>query len=228
MSVAAIVLAAGSSSRYGGANKLLLPFGDELVVQRAVRTVREAGIERIVVVTGHQSQVVIAALANMSCEFVHNPRHAQGEMISSIQVGLRHLVDSDMRAALIVLGDQPLLPAWIIRRLIEAFEHGCGEIVAPRFGAQRGHPVLISRKHWDEALRLPDGAPMRTLLFMHPNDLAQIVVNTDAVLRDVDTPELYAEALQLAPPHPGPLPEGEGVTTDPNTARSLRANPNRG
>lgn len=195
MSVVALVLAAGSSSRYGGANKLLLPFGEGVVVQRAVRTVRDANIDRIIVVTGHQRQAVEVALANERCTFVHNPRHAEGEMISSIQVGLRQLIDSEAQAALIVLGDQPLLPTSIIRRLVEAFERGCGDILAPKFGNQRGHPVLIARRFWDEALRLPDGTPMRTLLAAHPGDVAHLLVNTDAVLRDVDTPVLYAEAL---------------------------------
>ena len=196
MNVAAIVLAAGSSSRYGGANKLLLPFGAGAVVQRAVRTVRDANIERIIVVTGHQREAVEAALANERCTFVHNPRHAEGEMVSSIQAGLRYLMDSDVQAGLIVLGDQPLLPASIIQRLIEAHERNGGDIIAPRFGNQRGHPVLLGRTFWDEALRLPDGAPMRALLAAHPRELAYLLVDTDAVLRDVDTPTLYAEALQ--------------------------------
>ena len=196
MSIVALVLAAGSSTRYGGANKLLLPFGEGVVVQRAVHTVYEADIQHIVVVTGHQHEAVEGALVNGRCTFVYNPRHAAGEMISSIQAGLRQLVESDVQAALIVLGDQPLLPASIIQRLVEAHERGCAGIIAPKFGSQRGHPVLIARRFWDEALRLPDGAPMRTLLAAHSGDVAHLRVNTDAVLRDVDTPTLYAEALR--------------------------------
>jgi len=192
----AIVLAAGSSSRFGGVNKLLLPFGTLTVVERVIRTVHEAHIERVVVVTGHQREAVEAALAQERCEFVHNPRYIEGEMISSIQVGLRHLLPAAVGVALIVLGDQPLLPAAIVRRLVEAYTFGCGSILAPRFDAQRGHPVLIARQFWDEALKLPDGAPMRTLLARHPADVAHLLVNTDTVLRDVDTPALYAEAIR--------------------------------
>lgn len=193
--VVPIVLAAGASTRFG-ANKLLLPFGNSVVVQHSLRTVREVGFERIVVVTGHQSDDVRAALQHESCEFVHNPRHHEGEMISSIQAGLRHLQASDAAAALIVLGDQPLLPAWIVRALLRAYDYRCGDIVAPRYREQRGHPVLLDRRFWDEALRLPDATPMRTLLRLHPEDVATLLVNTDAVLRDVDTPALYEEALQ--------------------------------
>ncbi len=211
--VAAIVLAAGSSSRYVGANKLLLPFGDGIVVQSVVRTVQRAGVRRIIVVTGHQHMQVMDALRAEACEFTHNRRHAEGEMISSIRVGLARLSEppegwacdnsalsaqpsGGYAAALIVLGDQPLLPARVIERLVEAFEYGCGDIIAPRFGKQRGHPVLIAQKFWGEAMALPDGSPMRALLARHLRDVTHILVNTDTVLLDVDTPELYREALR--------------------------------
>ncbi len=258
--IAAIVLAAGSSSRYGGANKLLLPFGDGVVVQRVVRTVKQTSVARILVVTGHQHVQVMDALHAEACEFAHNPRHAEGEMISSIRVGLARLLEPPegcsesaessqaqpsgrWAAALIVLGDQPLLPARVIERLVEAFEYGCGDIIAPRFGTQRGHPVLIARKFWGEAMALPDGSPMRALLARHSHDVTHILVNTNTVLLDVDTPELYREAVQeesnvkrkteetrtlpspFLPLSPAPLPR---FTTDPNTTRSLPANRDRG
>ncbi len=199
MTIVALLLAAGASSRYGGANKLLLPFGDgKVVIQRVARAIQSAGIDHIITVTGHQSHEVRAALQEVPCAFVHNPRYAEGEMISSIRTGLTHLTDTatSAQAALIVLGDQPLLPAWVIRQLHQAFERGCGDILAPRFRVQRGHPVLIARRFWPEAMQLPDGAPMRTLLLRHPRDVAHLQVNTDAVLRDVDTPELYAAAIK--------------------------------
>lgn len=193
--VAAIVLAAGTSSRYDGANKLLLPFGSEPVVRRVVSTVLAAGLSEVVVVTGHQRERVEEALAGLPIAFVHNPRYREGEMISSIKAGLVHLASSDAHAALIVLGDQPLLPAWIIRRIVRAYMQGCGEMIAPRFGALRGHPVLIARPWWPAALALSDGEPMRALLRAHPQAVAHILVNTDAVLQDVDTPEAYQQAL---------------------------------
>ncbi|GIV85017.1 MAG: hypothetical protein KatS3mg052_2024 [Candidatus Roseilinea sp.] len=193
--VAAIVLAAGTSSRHRGVNKLLLPFRDGAVIHCAVRAARDAGIAPLVVVTGHQRERIEAALAGLPVTFAHNPRYREGEMLSSIKVGLARLEGTDVEAAFIVPGDQPLLPTWLFRRMQQAFVQGCGEIIAPKFGAVRGHPVLIARRWWPMALALPDGAQMRALLHAHPQAVAHILVNTDEVLLDVDTPEAYQQAL---------------------------------
>ncbi|MFN4293554.1 MAG: NTP transferase domain-containing protein [Thermoflexales bacterium] len=193
--VAAIVLAAGTSSRYPGANKLLLPFRDGAVIHSAVRAARDAGIAPLIVVTGHERERIEAALAALPVTFAHNPRYREGEMLSSIKIGLAQLEDADVAAAFIVPGDQPLLPTWLFRRMHQAFVQGCGEIIAPKFGAMRGHPVLIARRWWRMALALPDGAQMRALLQANPQAVAHILVNTDAVLLDVDTPEAYQQAL---------------------------------
>ncbi len=194
--VAAVVLAAGTSSRYRGANKLLLPFRDGTVIRSTVQAVRNAGIVHLVVVTGHERERIEAALAALPVTFVHNPRYREGEMLSSIKVGLAYLEGLDVEAAFIVPGDQPLLPAWLFRRIQQAFAQGCAEIIAPKFGAMRGHPVLVARRWWPMALALPDGAQMRVLLQANPQAVAHILVNTDAVLLDVDTPEAYQQALE--------------------------------
>ena len=195
-SVAAIVLAAGQSSRYGnGVNKLLLPFADGTVVRHVVNTVIAAQVDHIIVITGHQREQVEAALLNMPATFVHNPRYIEGEMVSSTQAGLRHLESMHAQAAMIVLGDQPLMPASILRRLMQAYRNGCGSILAPMFDGTRGHPVLLDRQWWPAALALPDGAPMRQLLCAHPQHVVHLLVNSDVVLKDVDTPALYAEAI---------------------------------
>ncbi|BCX05367.1 MAG: hypothetical protein KatS3mg053_3305 [Candidatus Roseilinea sp.] len=194
--VAAIVLAAGTSSRYSGANKLLLPFGDGTVVRSTVQAVHNAGIVHVVVVTGHERERIQAALASLPVAFAHNPRYREGEMLSSIKAGLTYLEETEVEAVFIVPGDQPLLPVWLFRRMQQAFEQGCGEIIAPKFGDVRGHPVLIARRWWPAALALPDGAQMRMLIRANPQAVAHILVNTDVVLLDVDTPEAYRQALE--------------------------------
>lgn len=194
--VAAVVLAAGTSSRYGGANKLLLPFRDGTVIRSTVQIVRNAGIVHVVVVTGHERRRIEAALANLPVTFAYNPRYREGEMLSSVKAGLTYLGETDAEAAFITPGDQPLLPAWLFQRMQRAFVQGCGEIIAPKFGEVRGHPVLVARRWWPSALALPDGAQMRTLLRANPQAVAHILVNTDTVLLDVDTPEAYQRALE--------------------------------
>ncbi len=199
--ISALILAAGMSSRYVGHNKLLLPFGDGPVIRRTVQTVLRTQIDRVVVVTGHDCAKIEAALIDLPITFAHNRNYHHGEMLSSIQTGLTHLNQLDIRpndAAMIVLGDQPLLPAKLIQRLLHAYALGCGEIIAPRYQALRGHPVLIARQWWAEALTLTPGHNLRELLKAHPDAVSFIQVNSDAVLRDVDTPEAYAEACVMA------------------------------
>ena len=184
------------SSRYGnGTNKLLLPFADGTVVRHVVNTVIAAQVDHIIIVTGHMHDHIMDALANVPATFVHNPRYAEGEMVSSTQAGLAHLELTHAQAAMIVLGDQPLMPVSILRRLMLAYRRGCGSILAPMFNGTRGHPVLLDRMWWPAALALPDGAPMRQLLRAHPEHVVHLLVNSDVVLKDVDTPDLYAEAL---------------------------------
>lgn len=212
--ITAIFLAAGTSSRYGnGINKLLLPFDGELVVQRSLRNVIEADVQRIIVVTGHDRERIEAAVNAVARDwvglaFTHNPDYREGEMISSIKAGLRaisplvHGDGSGLRpAALITLADQPLLPPQLIRRVITAFQNNCGHIIAPRFNGQRGHPVLLHARFLEEALALPSSAFLRELLKRHPEAVTHLQVNTDVVLRDVDTPETYAEAISLLSHH---------------------------
>lgn len=199
--ITAIILAAGTSSRYGQGNKLLLPFGDSVVVRETVQAVLNAGVLNPIVVTGHQCEQVEAALLGLPVQRVHNPNYRVGEMLSSIHTGLRYLMAQTAQAAeatFIVLGDQPLMPSPLLRRLSQAFHQQCADIIAPRFDGVRGHPVLIARTWWDEALALRPGQNLRDLLKAHPEAVAFLQVNDDVVLRDVDTPQAYAEALALA------------------------------
>jgi molybdenum cofactor cytidylyltransferase len=195
-SLGAVILAAGLSSRYGGGiNKLLLPFGDATVIRCAAQTVLRAGVEHIVVVTGHERARIETALSGLPLRFVYNPDYREGEMSSSAKVGLVQLEETPAAGAFIVLGDQPRLPDWVFQRLRRAFFNGCGSILAPRFGRQRGHPVLIGRAWWPAVQALPTSALLRDLLRAHPQAVAHILVNTEVVLLDVDTPEAYQQAL---------------------------------
>ncbi len=215
--VAAIVLAAGMSRRYAGTNKLLLPFGTGTVISTTVSSVVRSAARPVVVITGHEAERVERALTERALTesaldnrspapspvplaFVHNPEYQTGEMLSSIKAGIRSLMPGPADAALIVLGDQPLVRPDVIERLRVAFERGCGDLIAPRFGidGQRGHPVLIGRRWWDEVLVLPADGNVRDLLRAHRTCLTHLVVNSDSILGDVDTPEAYREALARA------------------------------
>jgi molybdenum cofactor cytidylyltransferase len=200
MTIAAMILAAGTSSRYG-ANKLLLPFGSGTVISTVVSTLAQTPVRPLVVVTGHQRAEVEAALQVYSSqiEFAHNPDYRAGEMLSSIKTGVRHLLGHPAApdALFVVLGDQPRIRHDVVERLCAAFEQGCGELITPRLGltGPRGHPVLIARAWWEAVLALPSQSNVRELLRANQRHLTHLVVNTDSILTDVDTPEAYREAL---------------------------------
>src|SRR5690606_23408264 len=121
--VAAVVLAAGQSQRMGR-SKPLLPWGDgQTVIETIVQRLLSFRFSEILVVTGHQGDEVQRALAHLPVSFVENTEYARGEMISSLQVGLRGLADTTS-GALVVLGDQPTLDGRVIGQVLSAYAEG--------------------------------------------------------------------------------------------------------
>ncbi|HML24376.1 MAG TPA: selenium cofactor biosynthesis protein YqeC [Aggregatilinea sp.] len=187
--VAAVVLAAGLSTRMGR-SKALLPWdNNRTVIEAVVSRLITARIQDVVVVTGFQAEGVAQALLRQPVVTVHNPRYAEGEMLSSLQAGLNALPAS-VSACLVVLGDQPTLDPRVILKVLAAYSEGKGEIVVPEYRGDRGHPILIGRRFWPEILALESGAP-RDVIRQHPDVTAHLEVNTDSILRDIDTPEQY-------------------------------------
>ncbi len=194
MNVCAIVLAAGSSRRFG-MNKLLLPFGDQSVIQSTLATVVAAEITHIKVVTGHDATLIeqeVTQFCDARVTLVRNADHDAGEMLSSIKVGLRALEGTDALAALVVLGDQPLLQGSVLRSLLARHKQHPGEIIAPVYRNQRGHPVLFPRRFWAELLELPPDGNPRDVIRKHGGDLQLLEAPDDTILLDVDTADAYA------------------------------------
>jgi molybdenum cofactor cytidylyltransferase len=193
--VAAVILAAGTSSRMGQ-SKLLLPWDDRTVIETIVARLIAARVAEIVVVTGYQADEVARLLANLPVHIVHNPAYAGGEMLSSLQTGLR-TVPASTAACLVVMGDQPMIEGRVIARVLAAYAEGQGDIVLPVYRGQRGHPVLIGQRYWPDLLALESGAP-RDVIRRYPDQVAEVCVSTDSILRDIDTPEQYRYERFLA------------------------------
>ncbi len=190
--VAALVLAAGSSSRMGGRHKLLIADADgQTMVARTVDHLREAGISPILVVTGHREAEIRAALAGRGLRFIHAARHNEG-LAESLKAGLAALPD-DSAGVLVCLGDMPLVDATTLRRIVAAFDPDEGRaIVVPTHQGQFGNPVLWDRSFIPEMMQLTGDQGARILLRRHAEDVAELALATDAVLRDFDTPESLA------------------------------------
>jgi molybdenum cofactor cytidylyltransferase len=190
--IGAIILAAGRSRRMGR-NKMLLPFAAATVLETVVMEVAAcAQVTERVVVTGHQPDQIAALLGPYPVYCVFNPAYAQADMLVSIQVGLRAL-SAEVSAALIVLGDQPRIERTIVQQVIAA--HRPQTIVIPSYQMQRGHPILIDRALWPAVLALPETAALRDFIRAHEERIRYVVVETDSVLKDLDTPEDYAELI---------------------------------
>jgi molybdenum cofactor cytidylyltransferase len=191
--ISAIVLAAGLSSRMG-VNKQLLPYGQHSVIEQIVSSLLSCPLHEIVVITGHERPALEAKLAGWQVRTAINQNYHQGEMLSSVQSGLSAL-SAEVKAALIVLGDQPQLEPVVIRQLVEAYLAEPAGLVIPSYRLRRGHPILIERSYWPEILALGPNQILRDLLIVHAAEIRYVNVETDSVLRDIDTPEEYRREL---------------------------------
>lgn len=197
-SISAIVIAGGLSTRMG-AFKQLLPYGQHTVIEQIVSILLQCPLNEVVVVTGHERQAIEAKLAAWSVRPVYNSDYQAGEMLSSIQCGLAAL-DSKCHAAMLVLVDQPQLEAFVVRQLVEAYQTGSAGLVIPSYQMRRGHPIIIDQAYWPEILALTSDQSLRDVITRHVDEIHYIVVETDSVLRDIDTPEEYQQELdQLTP-----------------------------
>lgn len=189
-SIGAIVLAAGLSTRMGSP-KMLLPWGSQPVIGHVINVVLSAGIEDIVVVTGGHKEKIDQILASLAVFNAFNPDYANGEMLNSIQVGLRALPAST-QAALLVLGDQPTITAEIIIELSERSKKIVpGGIIIPSYHFRRGHPWIILRRFWQQILDLKSPQTMRDFLRENESCIHYVEFETPAILQDLDTPQDY-------------------------------------
>jgi molybdenum cofactor cytidylyltransferase len=197
--VAALVLAAGRSSRYadatGGANKLLADFAGKPLLRHAVDAALASRARPVVVVTGHDAAAIGEALAGLPLTFAHNPDFANG-MASSIRRGLLAL-PADASGALMLLADMPLVGVQAIDRVIAAFEAQPSSLaIVPTVAGEWAHPVLIARLLFAELAALEGDAGARRLL-RRRSDVATIELGDARLLADTDTPEAFAAALAL-------------------------------
>src|SRR6202171_2367091 len=191
--VVAIVLAAGRSTRMGGPNKLLA----ELDGKKLVRIVAEQALASkamdVIVVTGHQADLVEQALAGLKVKFVRNPDFAGG-LASSVKSGIA-AVPANADGAVICLGDMPLMSAQLIDRLIETFAPDRGQLIAvPVSDGRRGNPVLWARRFFRELMTLDGDVGARHLIAKHAEAVAEVPVEGESAFLDIDTPQALEAA----------------------------------
>jgi len=189
--VAALVLAAGRSTRMGGPNKLLAEVAGRPMVRIAVESALASKAKSVTVVTGHQRDQVEAALKDLPVKFVNNPDFAEG-LSTSVKAGIG-AAPKDADGVIVVLGDMPQVDSALLDKLIDAFdpEHGA-LVVMPTIDGKRGNPVLWSRRFFSELMTLDGDVGARHLIASYPEAVVEVPVTGQGAFADVDTPEALA------------------------------------
>jgi molybdenum cofactor cytidylyltransferase len=186
--IAAIILAAGRSTRMGGPNKLLAEIGGRPLVRIAVEEALASRARPVIVVTGHQRDKVEAAIEGLDVRRVHNPDFAEG-LSTSVTTGLAAVPD-DVDGAIICLGDMPQVTAPLIDKLVAAFDPERGAlVVVPTIDGKRGNPVVWARRFFPELMALDGDIGARHLIGRYPEAVAEVPLTGTAALTDIDTPE---------------------------------------
>ena len=190
--VSALVLAAGRSTRMGPVNKLLVPVGGRAMVRGVVEQLEGSSVRPIIVVTGHEAERVGKALAGTEVRLIHNPAYREG-LSGSIRAGLPALPES-ADAAIICLGDMPLVASRHVDKLVAAFDPDEGrEICVPVFEGKRGNPVLFARRFFAEVAAVRGDVGARHLIGEYEEYVCEVAMDDRAVLFDVDSPQALNE-----------------------------------
>ena len=209
LSTAAIILAAGSSSRMaGGRHKLLLPLDDRPVLAHVIDATLASQAHPIIVVLGHQSDQVRSQIKHYTIHhditLVENTHYLQG-MSTSLRIGIQTLLTNGYRngslsyevdSALIVLGDQPLITPQVIDTLITAYRTAGTLIVAPLYNGKRGSPVLFDKSLFAELIEVTGDEGGRTVLERHRQEVKLIEIGDALANYDVDTWEAYEQVVE--------------------------------
>lgn len=190
--VAGIVLAAGEGSRMGR-TKQLLPFRGTTMLECVVDSALASSLHRVVVVLGHQADLLMPLLENRGVTVVVNPDYRLGQS-SSLKAGL-HALSEETDAVLFLLGDQPLITPALIDSILTAYEASPSPIAIPVCAGKRGNPVLFSRETFPRLEALSADCGARPLFEEYAERILKVSVADPAINMDIDTEEDYRRIL---------------------------------
>ncbi len=185
--VAAIILAAGASTRMGR-NKLLLDVGGTTMVRAAAMTAVAAGLDPVIVVIGNEAENVRRALSDVPCEFAVNPDFT-GPTSTSLHAGL-HALGADVTAVVVLLADMVRTTAPMLRALVQSSASGTAPLEVSRYGDVLAPPLLFPRALWPELLDWHGEGCGKAVVRAHESEASIHDWPVDA-LQDVDTPDDY-------------------------------------
>lgn len=183
--VAGVLLAAGTSTRFGDDNKLVATLDGEPLVRHAARTLLDASVAPVVVVVGHEADRIRDALAGFDLRFVANDAYAEGQS-TSVRAGIGAL-DATIDAAVVALGDMPFVDSDTVETLVSAYEAGVGDAVAASHDGHRGNPVLFDRRFFTDLTAVAGDIGGRQIL-LERDGTTCVAVPDSGVRRDIDEP----------------------------------------
>ena len=179
-----IILAAGKSERMGQ-QKLLMPFADKTIIEHIVEKALRSNAGEIRVIVGSHQDEITNKILHQPVKITYNDRYEEG-MLSSVQCGFNAL-SSTSKAGMILLGDQPMVKISVINKLIDSFFKTRKGIVIPVYNGRRGHPVLIDSVYVTEIKNLNPDIGLRQLIEERSSDVYEVEVDTETILKDIDT-----------------------------------------
>jgi molybdenum cofactor cytidylyltransferase len=184
--IGAVLLAAGEGARMGGVAKPLIRLQGVPLINRQLIALSGAGVDEVVVVTGHAREAVEAQVQSFPVTLAFNPAYGEGQQ-GSVRVGLAAL-SGKFDAVLVVLADQPLIASGDLTELIAAFKkRPRGNIVVPVVGGQRGNPIVLDDAACTQILASDTNLGCRHLIESQP-DLVHVHESTNSrFITDLDT-----------------------------------------
>jgi len=208
-STAAIILAAGSSSRMGGGrHKLLLPLEGRPVLLHVIDAALASQASPIVIVLGHHAEhirtLLSAYIVSPEIIIVENSDYLQG-MSTSMRVGIQEIISYGYRknrqrksinSVLILLGDQPLITPQSIDALITAWYTRGKRIMAPLYAGKRGNPLIFDASLFPELMAVTGDEGGRSVVERHKQELTTLELGDVIANYDVDTWEAYQQVVE--------------------------------
>ena len=192
-----ICVVAGLSSRMG-AFKPLLPLGETSIIRTLIGRYRACGIERIVLVTGHNAELLESHVGDLGVCCCRNARYAESDMLESVKVGIRFCLDSDAAPSssdriFLTPGDIPLVSTDTISALMDV----SGDVVAPTMDGERGHPLRLARRTLEPILHYEGDGGLQGALRSLGFAITEMPVHDPGILLDADTPDDYEKLKRL-------------------------------
>lgn len=188
--ISAVIMAAGQSKRMGKP-KINLPWMDTTILGRIVWVLDQAGIDEIVCVIGKVNPSPFPIIKSTKLKIVRNPQSENSEMLSSLKIGIRH-VNPETDGVFVVLGDQPQIEVELVEKMIEKFHETVSTLIVPSYKMRRGHPWFIRYDFVNKILELNEEMKtLRDFLEDYSSLIYYLSVNTETILKDIDTPFDY-------------------------------------